>query len=185
VLVDNVVTTGETLKSVSRLLHAHAPSLVIKEAIVMWTEGAGAAFHSIPIFDGRQLPIVSVGGHIPLFTTEQLHKYAAQQQQQHEQQQHEQQPPIRFKFKSSAQFPCHFNPSKPILFSVFQDELGAATAVALVGPSTFSPPLSAPLPHEHEPIWKDVRSWGCPHASAHLLPPGSSVTNCAGRAARA
>ena len=82
VLIDNVVTTGETFKSVCRLMHAHAPSMIIKEAIVMWTEGEGAAFQSIPIVEGRQLPIVSVGGHIPLLTTQQLHDYAAQQQQQ-------------------------------------------------------------------------------------------------------
>ena len=81
-LIDNVVTTGETFKSVCRLMHAHAPSMIIKEAIVMWTEGEGAAFQSIPIVEGRQLPIVSVGGHIPLLTTQQLHDYAAQQQQQ-------------------------------------------------------------------------------------------------------
>jgi hypothetical protein len=152
VLIDNVVTTGETFKSVCRLLHAHAPALVIKEAIVMWTEGTVGAFESISIFDGVQLPIVSVGGHIPLFTTQQLHEFAAQQQQQQQQQQS---PPIRFKFKSSAQFPCHFNPSKPILFSVFQDERGA-DAVALVGPSTFGPAPHAPAPIAHEPIWKDV-----------------------------
>jgi hypothetical protein len=76
VLIDNVVTTGETIKSVCRLMHAYAPALAIKEAIVMWTEGAGPAFDSIPIFDGKQLPIVSVGGHIPLLTTQQLQEYA-------------------------------------------------------------------------------------------------------------
>ena len=80
-LIDNVVTTGETFKSVCRLMHAHAPSLMVKEAIVMWTEGEGAAFESIPIVEGRQLPIVSVGGHIPLLTTQQLHEFAAQQKQ--------------------------------------------------------------------------------------------------------
>ena len=80
VLIDNVVTTGETFKSLCRLLHAHAPSLRIKEAIVMWTEGSGAAFDSIPVVHGM-LPIVSVGGHIPLLTTQQLQEYAAQQQQ--------------------------------------------------------------------------------------------------------
>lgn len=81
-LIDNVVTTGETFKSVCRLMHAHAPSLMVKEAIVMWTEGEGAAFESIPVVGGRQLPIVSLGGHIPLLTTQQLHDYAARQQQQ-------------------------------------------------------------------------------------------------------
>jgi transcription initiation factor TFIID subunit TAF12 len=91
VLIDNVVTTGETLKSVCRLLHAHAPSLSIKEAIVMWTEGAGQSFDSIPVLDGRLLPIVSVGGHIPLLTTQQLHEYAAQQPQRQQQQQQQQQ----------------------------------------------------------------------------------------------
>ncbi len=152
-LIDNVVTTGETFKSVCRLMHAHAPSLTIKEAIVMWTEGTGAAFESIPVVEGRQLSIVSIGGHIPLLTTQQLHDYAAKQQQPL--QQHR---PCRFNFQSSAQFPCHFNPSKPILFTVFQDMLGAATAVALVGPGTFSPPnMCPPSSDELDPIWKDVR----------------------------
>ncbi len=85
VLIDNVVTTGETFKSVCRLLHAHAPSLRIKEAIVMWTEGSGAAFDSIPVVHGM-LPIVSVGGHIPLLTTQQLQEYAARQPQPQQQQ---------------------------------------------------------------------------------------------------
>jgi hypothetical protein len=79
VLIDNVVTTGETFKSVCRLMHALSPSLAVKEAIVMWTEGQGAAFDSIPVVGDRQLPIVSVGGHIPLLTTAQLHDFAANQ----------------------------------------------------------------------------------------------------------
>lgn len=79
VLIDNVVTTGETFKSVCRLMHAHAPSLAVKEAIVMWTEGQGDAFESIPVVGDRQLPIVSVGGHIPLLTTARLHEFAANQ----------------------------------------------------------------------------------------------------------
>ena len=55
----------------------------------MWTEGSGAAFDSIPVVHGM-LPIVSVGGHIPLLTTQQLQEYAAPQPQQQQQQQQRQ-----------------------------------------------------------------------------------------------
>jgi hypothetical protein len=58
-------------------VHTYAPSLTIKEAIVMWTEGPGSAFDYVSIFDDNKLPIVSVGGHIPLLTTQQLREYAA------------------------------------------------------------------------------------------------------------
>jgi hypothetical protein len=40
-----------------------------------------------------------------------------------------------------------------------------------------APPSLHPCLTNTNPFWKDVRSWGCPHAFTHLLPPGSTVTN--------
>jgi hypothetical protein len=122
VLFDNVVTTGGTFVATARLLRRFAPTCVIAEAIVMFTEGY-KPFAEIDC-GVCTVPVVSLGGHIPIFAESQIVGGKVLR-------------PPQFYYKSSARFPTTFAPDKNILFSVFENEAGVP-AIAMVGPGTFS-----------------------------------------------
>ncbi len=123
VLFDNVVTTGGTFGAASRLLRRWYPSVVIEECIVMFTEGY-EPFDSLQVDDLIKIPIVALGGHIPIFRESQIANGVALR-------------PPQFTFNSSARFPTAYAPDKNVQFAVFSNYAGVP-AVAVVGPGTFS-----------------------------------------------
>lgn len=126
VLLDNVITTGGTFRALSKLLLRYYPGVTIKEAVVMFTEGENA-FTSFQVSESLTVPIVALGGHIPIIRTT-----AATQKPDDAPKDIT---PV-FNFKSSARFPTYYCADRNIEFNVFEDVKGTP-AVAVVAPDTW------------------------------------------------
>lgn len=143
VVFDNVATTGATLAAVSRLLRRFDTACKVTESCVIFTEGIGPAFSSVPIDEHSSLALVSLGGHIPLIPVAQSLSASVELRQRQQ-----------FFFRSSARFPTHWNHGRNVQFSVFETPQGGTrpgdTAISVVGPNTFAGAAGS------DGLWRDV-----------------------------
>lgn len=113
-IVDNVCTTGETIRAccslLGRLRHSVAPS----EAIVLFTEGERRK--TLTLREGGELPLISFG-HIPLYELDQFREAT------------------QYQLYSSASFPIE---EGKIDFMVFRHHSLNKEAIAVVAEGTFS-----------------------------------------------
>ena len=130
IIVDNVVTTGETLKDVYLLLMSIKAPVPV-EAIVLFTEGANEeGWDAILVVDNKTLKVHRFG-HIPLFK---LDAMKAQPQYRH---------------YSSSTIPSDWGMKEDptgsfisgnITFHVFKHRCMEKEAIAIIGDRTFSDP---------------------------------------------
>ena len=114
VIIDNVCTTGETLKAVYKLLcMAGADSKRIVEGLVLFTEGEKT--EQVEISENLFLKVQACA-HIPVFPSDPSHDNAL------------------FKLYSSCDLPTHFGMTK---FCVFKHRVLDLEAIVCVSPLTF------------------------------------------------